>query len=371
MNEILAAAPSLVGQPVSALDTPALLVDLDVIEANIARIAGECRKHGIGWRPHIKGNKTIEIVRKELAAGAIGVTCAKIGEAEVMAAAGVGSILIANQIVGAPKIARLVALQAVSEVMVCIDSLANCAPIAAAAQAAGTTVPVLIEVDVGMHRAGVAPGAPVLELANAVAKLPGVRLVGLQTWESQAVSIADPVEKARVVREAVARFTASADACRAAGHRMDVVSCGGSGTFPYCAAQPGITEIEAGGAIFSDMLYRTMFHLDFPPALHVLASVTSRPVPTRVIMDAGKKSMSSDGAVPAPVGLPPARPVKLSAEHAVLELDSPSDTPAVGDKVLFVVGYGDTTVHLHEEIVAVRAGRVEAVWKVAARGRSK
>ena len=265
MNDV--ATDPLLGQTVTALDTPALIVDLDVVEANIARIAKLCHDNGVNWRPHVKGNKTVEIVRKELAAGAIGITCAKVGEAEVMAAAGVRSILIANEIVGAPKIARLVALQATAEVMVGVDSVANCAPIAAAAERAGVTVPVVIEVNVGMNRAGVAPGASVVALADAVAAMKGVRLAGLMTWESQATAIADPAEKARVVQEAVAQITASADACRKAGHRIDIVSCGGSGTLPYCTMQPGITEIEAGGAIFSDMLYRERFHLDFliPP----------------------------------------------------------------------------------------------------------
>ena len=275
MND--AVSVPLTGQTVTVLDTPALIVDLDVLEANIARIAKLCRDNGVNWRPHVKGNKTVEIVRKELAAGAIGITCAKVGEAEVMVAAGVRSILIANEIVGAPKIARLVALQSRAEVIVGIDSVANCAPIAAAAEQAGVIVPVVIEVNIGMNRAGVAPGAPVVALANAVAAMKGVRLAGLMTWESQATAIADPDEKARVVRDAIALFTASADACRQAGHRIDIVSCGGSGTLPYCAMQPGITEIEAGGAIFSDVLYRERFHLDFPPALHLLASVTSRP----------------------------------------------------------------------------------------------
>ncbi len=367
MND--AVSVPLTGQTVTVLDTPALIVDLDVLEANIARIAGLCRDNGVNWRPHVKGNKTVEIVRKELAAGAIGITCAKVGEAEVMVAAGVRSILIANEIVGASKIARLVALQSRAEVIVGIDSVANCAPIAAAAEQAGVIVPVVIEVNIGMNRAGVTPGAPVVALANAVSTMKGVRLAGLMTWESQATAIADPAEKARVVRDAIALFTASADACREAGHRIAIVSCGGSGTLPYCAMQPGITEIEAGGAIFSDVLYRERFHLDFPPALHLLASVTSRPTPTRIILDAGKKAMSSDGAIPAPLGLAGVGRVGLSAEHATVELEAPSDTPAVGDKVLFVVGYGDTTVHLHEEIAATRGGRIEAIWPVAARGR--
>ena len=372
MNDtVITRADPRIGQPVSALDTPALLVDLDVVEANIARVAAECRKHSVNWRPHVKGNKTIEIVRKEIGAGAIGITCAKIGEAEVMAEAGIKSMLIANEIVGAPKIARLVALQDRAEVMVGVDSVANAAPIAAAAERAGKVVPVVIEVNVGMNRAGVAPGAPVVALADAVGKMKGVKLVGLMAWESHACTIADPAEKERVVRDALALLTGSAEACRKAGHRMDVISCGGTGTFPYCIAQPGITEVQMGGAIFSDVHYRTHFHLDFAPGLRLLASVTSRPTPTRIILDAGKKSMSSDAAVPAPVGLPPAKPARLSAEHATVELEAPSERPAVGDKVEFVVGYGDTTVHLHEEIVAVRKGRVEAVWKVAARGRIK
>ena len=147
-----------------------------------------------------------------------------------------------------------------------------------------------------------APGAPVVALADAVAAMKGVRLAGLMTWESRHRD-ADPARKARVVRDAIAQFTASADACRQAGHRIDIVSCGGSGTLPYCAMQPGITEIEAGGAIFSDVLYRERFHLDFRRT----ASAGERdqpPTPTRIILDAGKKAMSSDGAIPPRSGLP-------------------------------------------------------------------
>lgn len=374
MNDISVAAVgsgSLIGQSVSMLDTPALLADLDIIETNISRIAGECRANGISWRPHVKGNKTIEIVRMELAAGAIGITCAKVGEAEVMVEGGVRSVLIANEIVGAPKIARIVALQDRAEVMVGVDSVANCAPISAIANRSGVVVPVVIEVNVGMNRAGVTPGQEVVALADAIASMAGVRLVGVMAWESQATAIADPTEKAGVVRQAIALLTGSADACRKAGHRIDIVSCGGSGTFPYCASQPGITEIEAGGAIFSDMHYREHYHLDFPPGLFLLTSVTSRPTPKRIILDAGRKAMSCDAAMPAPVGLPPGKVSKVSAEHAAIELEAPSIFPEVGEKVQIIAGYGDTTVHLHEEIVATRGGRIEAVWKVAARGRIK
>src|ERR1700733_10125729 len=152
----------------SELDTPALLVDLDQMEANIARIAQTCRSHGVAWRPHAKANKTVEIVHMELAAGAIGITCAKLGEAQVMAAAGIRNILIANQIVGREKIARLMALLDLAEVIVAIDNPANLAQLSTAAQEAHKTLGVVIEVNIGMNRAGVEPGAPVVALAAMV-----------------------------------------------------------------------------------------------------------------------------------------------------------------------------------------------------------
>jgi len=354
---------------VADLDTPALLVDLDVMEANIARAAAECRANGVAWRPHIKGQKTPEIVRREIAAGAIGATCAKLGEAEIMAEAGITDLLIANQIVGPAKIARLVALLDRADVKVAVDSTANANALGAAASAAGKTLGVLIEVNTGMNRAGTEPGAATLALAQHIAATKGLKLRGVMGWEAHTVAIADPAEKAVAVAAAVASLVASAHAIRAAGIDCPIVSCGGTGSFPFCARQPGVTEIQAGGLIFSDELYRTRFGLDFPQALTLLATVTSRPTPTRVILDAGKKAMSSDAAPPRVLGLTSSKPVALSAEHATVILDEPSATPAVGDKVQFVVGYSDTTVHLHERIHAVRAGRIEASWSVQARGR--
>ena len=353
------------------VDTPALLVDLDQMQANIARVAETCRELGISWRPHVKGNKTVEIVGMELAAGAIGITCAKLGEAEVMAAADIRDILIANQIVGGVKIGRLMALLDQAEVIVAIDDPMNVVALAHAARRAGKTLRVVIEVNIGMNRAGVEPGAPVVALAGEVAKQEGLRLVGLMGWESHAVAIADAGEKAKTVAEAIGKLAGSAKACREAGHRIEIVSCGGTGTFPYCAQQPGVTEVQVGGAIFSDEHYRTHFHCDYPCALSVLATVTSRPNPARIVLDAGKKAMSGDAALPRPLGLGGVRSIRLSAEHTTIELASPSDRPRVGDKVALVVGYSDTTVHLHEQIVAVRGDRVEAIWNVVARGKIK
>src|SRR5271168_2838204 len=148
----------LIGEPKTSLDTPALLVDLDLMEANIARLAETCRAHGVGWRPHTKGQKTLEIIAKELAVGAIGVTCAKLGEAEVLAAAGVRDILIANQIVGPAKMQRLGKLRLHADPIVAVDSPAHVMELGAAMQGLGRALRVVIEVDIGMHRAGVSPG---------------------------------------------------------------------------------------------------------------------------------------------------------------------------------------------------------------------
>jgi D-serine deaminase-like pyridoxal phosphate-dependent protein len=361
--------PGVIGAPKTALDTPALLVDLDVMDANVARIAEACRARGVGWRPHTKGQKVPAIAHRLLAAGAIGVTCAKLGEAEVMAAAGIRDILVANQVVGPQKIARLVNLRRHADVVVAVDHPANVAALATAARAKRVRLRVVVEVDIGLNRAGVAPGAPVVTLAREVARHEGLAFAGVMGWEGHAVGIADPAAKAAAVAGAVKDLTASADACRAAGLAVGIVSCGGTGTYWLTLEQPGITEIQAGGGIFCDVRYRTQFGVDHPYALTVMTTVTSRPTPSRIVCDAGKKVMSSDGAVPQPIGLGPVKSVRLSAEHATIELEQADERLRPGDPLEFVVGYGDTTVHLHDELYGVRDGHVEVVWPVLGRGR--
>lgn len=355
----------------TALDTPALVVDLDAMAANIDRIARTCRENGIAWRPHTKGQKTPEIAHAEIEAGAVGVTCAKLGEAEVMAEAGIRDILIANQIVGRSKIGRLVALLDRADAIVAVDDLQNISELAEAASAGKKRLRIVIEVNIGMNRAGVEPGSAVVALASAIARYPALQFSGLMGWESHATTIPDPARKRATVAQAIGFLTASAAACRAAGHSPSIVSCGGTGTFPYCAEQPGVTEIQAGGGIFGDEHYRTHHHVEFRRALSMMTTVISRPTSMRIVVDAGRKAMSGDAAMPLPIGIPGVQSVKLSAEHATIELIAGCWTPAVGDRVEFAVGYSDTTVHLHEEIYAVRGGGVEEVWRVSGRGKLK
>ncbi len=353
----------------TAADTPALLVDLDALEASIATIAAACRRNGINWRPHTKGIKVPQIAAKLIEAGAIGLTCAKLGEAEVMAAAGFSDILIANQIVGPQKLARLVALRRSCDVIVAVDDRDNVSAIAAAARAAGVTVRVVIEVDMGMRRAGIAPGEACVALAKFIAAQPGAKFAGLMGWEGQTAGIADANEKTAAIAAAVAGIVGTAAACRKAGLPVDIVSCGGTGTYWIAAAQPGITEIQAGGGVFCDVHYRRDFGVEHPYALTVMTTVTSRPTPNRIICDAGKKTMSSDAGMPEPIGLGAVRAARLSAEHGVVELEQPNTSLRVGDRLEWVVGYSDTTVHLHDEIYATRKGRIEAVWPIVGRGK--
>ena len=349
-----------------ALDTPALLVDLDIMEANIARVAETCRARGVAWRPHFKGHKTIEIAKKQIAAGAIGLTCAKLGEAEVLADAGIRDLMIANQIVGPIKMRRLAALLDRADVIVSVDSEENVRELADAVQ--GKSLRVVIEVNTGMNRAGVEPGEPCLALAKFIAGKPGLQFAGLMGWEGHAAPL-DADIKTRAVTAAVRSIVQSAEMCRAAGLPVAIVSCGGTGTYWLSAAQPGITEIQAGGGVFCDVHYRKDFGVEHPYALTVMTSVSSRPTPTRIVCDAGKKTMSTDASMPAPIGLDHIRSVRLSAEHATIELDAPNTSLRVGDRLEWVAGYSDTTVHLHDEIYGVRKGRIEAVWPIVGRGK--
>jgi D-serine deaminase-like pyridoxal phosphate-dependent protein len=360
----------MIGRSKEELDTPALLLDLNVAEGNIRRMADTIlRQAGVQWRPHTKGMKTPALAHKLLAAGAHGVTCAKLGEAEVMASAGIRDILVANQVVTPHKIERLVNLRHHADVKVAVDNPENVAAIDRAALKKGIVQRVLIEVDTGMERAGVLPGAPVLELARQIDACEGVEFAGIMTWESMVLKIADLEERQQAITAALKSFSDSAQLCREAGLPVEIVSCGGTGTYWMSAFAEGITEIQAGGGIYCDRVYRGRFGVDHPYALTIRASVTSRPNETRIICDAGKKTMTNDHGVPEPLGLPPVKELTLSAEHGRIELEAASQTPKVGDALEFIVGYSDTTVVLHDQIYGIRDGVVETVWPLWGRGR--
>ena len=359
-----------IGARKEALDTPVLLVDLDVLERNILKMSTTIvSEAGVGWRPHTKAMKNPDLARLCLDAGAHGVTCAKLSEAEVMADGGITDILVANEIVGAKKIARLVNLCKRADIMVCVDHVDNAQHIDRAARAAGVRPRVLVEVDVGMGRAGVQPGAAAVELASEVSRLGNIRFAGLQTWESHTLKISDSAEKKREVLAALAQLNDTAERIRSMGLPVDILSCGGSGTYWISAFAPGITEIEAGGGIYGCVRYRKDFGVQVEPALTVLSTVTSRPAADRIICDAGFKAAGKGAPDPELMGIGIPYSVSFSAEHGVITLSQEVPQPGVGDTIEFVPGYSDAVIFLHDYLYGVRDGFVETVWPIIGRGK--
>ena len=358
-----------IGIPKHDLDTPALWTELDALERNIASLAQHFKAAGVAWRPHTKGIKVPAIAHKLLAAGAQGITCAKVSEAEVMAAAGIHDILIANQIVTPQKITRLVNLQrAQADVKVCVDSLDNAHAIGAAARDKGVLMNILIEMNTGMNRTGTLPGEATLALAKQVSDIAGLHLLGLMTWEGHNLEHQDPDTKRAGIQHSIGQMLDTAQQCRQLGMPIEVLSCGGSGTYTITSQIAGVTEIQAGGGIFCDMAYQG-WGVALEPALFVRSTVTSRPAPTRIILDAGFKTMTRGFASPKLLDVAHVKSVVFSAEHGIVTLDQANDTLKVGDAVDIVVGYSDATVFAHDTLYGIRDGHVEAVWPILGRGK--
>ena len=355
-----------IGKPWTSLDTPTLCVDLDTLERNIQRMAALARDAGVALRPHIKTHKCPQIAQMLLDAGAAGITCAKVSEAEVMVDAGITDILIANQIVGAFKIQRLVSLAKRSQLTVAVDDADNVAMLSKEAERAGVTVGVLVEVDVGMGRCGVAPMEPALALAQTVAALPGLELRGVMGYEGHAVMIPDATEREQAVQAALTPLVETAALLRDRGLTADVVSAAGTGTAAMTARFPGITEIQPGSYATMDARYGGL-DLGFEPSVTIVAQVISVPREDRAVLDAGLKSATTEFGNP-PVRSPEGwRLAHLSEEHGVLHREGGSPL-ALGDRVALIPTHGCTTNNLHDRFFAVQGGIVAAVWPIAARG---
>ena len=352
------------------IDTPALCIDLDAFEANLREVMDTCREQEIAWRPHAKCHKSPDIAKQLLSAGAIGLTCAKLGEAEVFAAAGVRDLLIANLVVGPQKVRRLVELRRQADPIVCLDHVEQAEPISRAMVEAGLKVRALIEVDIGLQRVGVAPGEATLQLAQQIAQLPGIELVGIMGYEGHLLLIQDAAEKEAKIREGLGLLAETRQLLEKNGIRCGIVSCGGTGSFALCATQPGITEIQSGGAIFMDAFYRHKCNVqEFQYALTILTTIVSRPAPDRAIIDAGRKTMNAEVHMPHVLGREDIHIVSLSAEHGKLQLDESARNLNIGDRLELIPGYGDLTTVLHDRFYACRGDRVEAVWPLTARGK--
>lgn len=367
----MGAPAALIGVPIAEIDTPALLLDLAIMEQNIATMADTFRGKDAKLRPHVKTHKTPLIAHKQLAAGAIGITCAKLGEAEVMVEGGIRDILIANQIVGARKIARLVSLTRHADLLVAVDDAQNVAELSQVAQATGASLRVLVEVNVGMHRCGAEPGARALALAQQVERAPGLRFAGLMGYEGHLVFVPSLAERQQRVRTDMQALIDTVRLLEGKGLAVDIVSAGGTGTAMLTSTLPRITEIQAGSYVFMDGRYTTIEGVDFACALTLLTMVMSRPTPERVIIDAGMKTLTHEFGLPRFKGRADLELLGLSEEHGTVRLKDPSTPLKPGDKLELIPSHGDTTLNLHDYYYGVRHGRVEVIWPIAARGKSQ
>jgi D-serine deaminase-like pyridoxal phosphate-dependent protein len=367
------ACPATVGQSLDEIETPALLVDLDAYERNLKRMAAAMEGRTVRLRPHAKTHKSPEIALDQMAHGAVGVCCQKVGEAEALVAGGVPDVLVSNQVVGAGKIARLAALAAQARLAVCVDDGRNVAELSAAAKAAGATLGVLVEIEVGCERCGVAPGEPARVLAAQVAESPGLDFRGLQAYHGNAQHIRTIEDRRAAVGRAADLASETAELLAGAGLSCPVISGGGTGTLPFDLEAGVLNELQAGSYIFLDADYarneraESLAGGDFEHSLFVLATVMSLPRPGRAVTDAGLKALAFDSGPPEVWQREGVRYTGPSDEHGTLEAASDASL-GYGEKLLLVPGHCDPTVNLYDWYVGIRGGQVERVWPVAARG---
>jgi D-serine deaminase-like pyridoxal phosphate-dependent protein len=353
------------GQTLACLDSPQLLIDLDRVDANLRFLLAACRKRGVELRVHFKSLKCGGLARHLAAGGVDRFLCAKLNEAEVLAEAGIDDILIANQIVGPLKLARLAKLARRTRLAVCVDDPANVVEIGRAAQTAGTTIAVLVEVDVGMNRCGVDPGEPALALARLIRAQPGLRFTGLQGYDGHLQLLPDPAEKRVKCLQGLERLVGTRRLIEQAGIPVEIVTGAGTGTWEWVAAYPGMTEIQPGSFLLMDCAYQTV-RPEFACSLSILATVISRR-PGWYVLDAGSKAISKDFGTPVIKDHPEEQVSKLSEEHTRVEITGPG--PKVGEHREVIPAHCCATMNLHRKCVAVRDGCVEAVWPIEASGR--
>ncbi|MCE9530950.1 MAG: DSD1 family PLP-dependent enzyme [Planctomycetes bacterium] len=353
------------GTPITALDTPQLLIDLDGVDRNLKRMFDAAKKYGVNVRVHFKSLKCTGLARYILERGANGFLAAKLNEAEALVDAGITDVIIANQLIGPIKLKRLAELAKRGSVRVCVDDAENVAQIAKAAEAAGTTIGVLVEVDVGMHRCGVAPGEPALELAKVIRKYPSLRFEGLQGYDGHLQYIPDIAERERRCREGIKSFIATRHLIEAAGIPVGNVTGAGTGTWEFIASTPGITEIQPGSFVLMDAVYNTL-RPEFPITQSIITTVISR-APGQYILDAGSKAISKDFGSPAVKGRPNDKVMKLAEEHAIVESADPN--VKIGDRFEVYSAHCCATMNLHRTCIGVRKGVVETVWPIESSGR--
>lgn len=366
--------PAIPGMREDEVDTPALLIDLDAFEHNLDLMAKIARDGGIKLRPHAKTHKSPVVAHQQIARGAVGQCVQKVAEAEILAWGGVPDILVSNEVVGTSKLARFAALARIAKVAICVDHLGQIEALEAAAEAAGTRLHALVEIDVGMDRCGVQPGPEAVALGQRIAASRHLIFTGLQAYHGRAQHKRGFDERQQAIAQAAALTAQTIESLRKAGLHCAIVGGGGTGSYEFEIASGLYTELQAGSYCFMDADYGR--NLDqtgapvstFRQSLFVLASVMSRPRGGMAVIDAGLKAFAVDSGLPLVWQRPEIRFLGAADEHGKLEFGSETEAPKLGEKLRFVPGHCDPTVDRYDWYVGIRKGRVECLWPVAARG---
>lgn len=360
-----------VGDRISTLDTPSMIVDLDVMEANIAKLFKQLMPTGVNIRPHSKTTKSAILAQKLVDAGAKGGCVAKISEAEVMCERGFTDVLITCEVIGAPKVQRLVELfRKYKSIRIVVDSEVGAKAIEEALAQSGIEEPIttLIDLDVGLHRTGVQPGEPALALAKFVQGCKHLNLIGVQGYEGHLQHLHSREERKQKCLESMAILTQTAEALRKAGHNIEVVTTGGTGTAEFCVTVPGVTEVQPGSFLFMDTDYRNAVGSHYQHSLFILSTILSKQGPKIITIDAGLKSLTTDSGFAECKTLGYQYGV-LGDEHGSLSWEDDALELRIGDRVEMVPSHIDPTINLHDFYYAHRKGVIEEIWPVDARGK--
>ena len=368
--------PAEIGMDISGIVTPALVIDLNAFERNVETLRKRIEDAGVRLRVHGKMHKSADAARYQMeSGGACGVCCQKVSEAEAFARAGIGDILVSNQVRNPVMVDRLAQLPKLgARTIVCIDDMANVAELSGAATRHGTDLEVLVEIDCGAHRCGVPHGAPVLELARAVIAAPGLGFSGIQAYQGSAQHLRSHAERKQKIDTAIAQVRETVDLLSAEGIECAIVGGAGTGTYQFEAASGIYNELQCGSYAFMDADYGRIEGqnghpvTEFENALFLATSIMSTAVPGRAVCDAGLKSQSVDSGLPVVFGRADLKYIGASDEHGVIA--DPDGKLKVGDRLMLVPGHCDPTCNLHDWYVCVRGGKVEALWPVTARGKS-
>lgn len=356
---------SAIGRPRRDLVTPALILDLDVARRNINFMAERLRGMTARIRPHIKVEKCAELARLQVDAGAIGVCTATVWEAIEMRQSGIADVLIANQVGGKEKIMVLAEAARHGGLTVAVDDARNARDLAEAAAAAGSKLDVLIEVDVGMRRGGVRSPEEAVSVAESLARLPALRLRGVQGYEGHCMLEPDREVRIAKCRAAVDCLGSAVTRLKEAGFACEVVSAGGTGTYDITGNDPRVTEIQAGSYVFMDNFHGNLVP-GFTPALTVLGTVVIHHGNT-IILDAGRKSMGIDYAMPTLMDYPFYKARSFAEEHALFDVDERCGLK-LGDTAELIPGYAPSTVNIYDVYHVVENGVVVDIWPVYPRG---